>query len=384
MPHTDADLKNWHDWTNPDFFATARQGESRVIPLFLRQILPTRVLRTRITLTGWFLIIVSLGLGLAAYNNGSNILFLALSLLLSSLILSGFLSLINFRKLDWHLKVSTNLRAGEISSAGIDLSNQKTLFPSMNLCFLFQSDLAAQESEIYTRNALNPNESCTLKWSFKPEKRGQYELRVTGVRSKFPFGFLQRTVPSDLQANVKVWPARTNYTFSVFGSGHHKTTGSVRNKLGQGSDLLNIRSYEYGDTPRLIHWKATARTGRLMVRQLADEGESGYHLYVNSAQDLWDEVQFELLCSLVASLAEDLFHQGRLETVKLDASAPLKMRAKADLHGLFDQLAVLERYDRSADILTSQKPNQLTFGPSGEEGVIVYLGGDYAGQADVK
>ena len=50
---------------------------------------PQRGQRIRPTLPGVVLIGLSLGLGMAAYNSSSNILFITLSLLLSCLILSG-------------------------------------------------------------------------------------------------------------------------------------------------------------------------------------------------------------------------------------------------------------------------------------------------------
>jgi hypothetical protein len=100
MAGSHTELRRWHDWTDPDFFMEGRQRERRLVPLFLRQVLPKQHQRTKLTLTGWMLIIVSMGIGSAAYNTASNILFMTLSLLLSSLILSGILSLINFKKLN--------------------------------------------------------------------------------------------------------------------------------------------------------------------------------------------------------------------------------------------------------------------------------------------
>ena len=384
MPHSDVDLKNWHNWTDPDFFATVRQHESRVVPLFLRQILPARLLRTRMTLTGWCLIVVSLGLGLAAYNTASNILFLALSLLLGSLILSGILSWINFRKLNWNLRVPSNLRAGDAGVAEVDLVNEKAVFPSMSLCFQLESEMVAQKGTVYLKNTLNPGESRKLKWSVTPQKRGQFELRLSGVRSQFPFGFLQKTIVGNLHKNVIVWPAHIEYIFPISSGGQQLSTGAVKNRLGQGSDLLNIRPYERGDALRSIHWKATARTGQLMIRQLAEEGESGYHLYVHSDAVVWGESHFEQLCALVCSLAEDLFRCGRLKTVKLNDSDPLPIRTKHDLHILFDQVALLERLDPSANAFVNQQRNQLTFGPLSEAGVAIYLEGNYAGQTDIR
>ena len=384
MSHADADLKNWHDWTDPDFFATNRQQESNVIRLFLRQILPARLLRTRMTLTGWCLIVVSLCLGVAAYNTASNILFLALSLLLSSLILSGILSLINFKKLDWNLRAPASLRASEIGVAEIDLINKKAVFPSMSLCFRLQSEMVAQEETVYLKNALNPGESCKLKWSITPQRRGQFELRLSGVQSQFPFGFLQKTKGSNLHTTVIVWPARVEYTLTTSSSGQRMSTGATKNQPGQGSDLLNIRSYAHGDVPRFIHWKATARTGYLMVRQLVQEGESGYHLYVDSDAATWNETPFERLCSLVCSPAEALFHCGRLETVRLNDSAILPIRTKRDLYTLFDQLSVLERREKLVDSFANQQSNWLTFSPLAEDGVAIYLEGNHAGQTDIR
>lgn len=354
------------------------------MPLFLRQILPARLLRTRMTLTGWCLILVSFGLGTAAYNTASNILFLALSLLLSSLILSGILSVINFKKLDWNLKAPASLRAGEIGVAEIDLLNKKAVFPSMSLCFQLQSEMLAQEETVYLKNALNPGESCKLKWSITPQRRGQFELRLSGVQSQFPFGFLQKTIGSNLHATVIVWPARLEYTLATSGSGQRMSTSTAKNQPGQGIDLLNIRYYVHGDAPRFIHWKATARTGYLMVRQLVRDGESGYHLYVDSDAARWNEAQFERLCSLVCSLAEDLFHCERLETVRLNESVLLPIRTKRDLYTLFDQLSLLERREKLADSFVNQQSNWLTFSPLAEDGVAIYLGGNYAGQTNIR
>ena len=96
-------LKAWDDWTDPDFFTEGKQTEKRPIRFFLRQLASTNLQQTKLTITGWMLIFVALGIGSAAYNTASNILFMTLSLLLSSLVLSGILSLINFKKLDWSL-----------------------------------------------------------------------------------------------------------------------------------------------------------------------------------------------------------------------------------------------------------------------------------------
>ena len=79
---------------------------------------PRRGQRILPTLPGVVLIVLSFGIGMAAYNSSNNILFITLSLLLACLILSGVLSWLNFRGVEWRLQVSPPLRAGHARRSG--------------------------------------------------------------------------------------------------------------------------------------------------------------------------------------------------------------------------------------------------------------------------
>ncbi|HAH06624.1 MAG TPA: hypothetical protein DCM05_08890 [Elusimicrobia bacterium] len=48
--------------------------------------------------------------------------------------------------------------------------------------------------------------------------------------------------------------------------------GAARPKKGAGDDLYGIREYDESDDPRLINWKLSARTGRLLVNEFAEPG----------------------------------------------------------------------------------------------------------------
>lgn len=380
MANPNEELRSWHDWTDPEFFAAGRQQETRFLPLFLRQLLPVRILKTRLTLTGWCLIVVALGLGLAAYNTASNILFLTLSLLLSSLVLSGILSLINFRKLKWSLHAPAHLKVGEVGMAEVNLTNGKSLFPTMCICFRVETVLTGAEERLYMPQALGAGESTKLEWTFVPQQRGRFQLRLSGVESQFPFGFLQKTVGTASEEAVLVWPARIDYTFQASPGGQRIASGASRRNSGMGNDLLSIRPYERGDPPRLVHWKATARMRKLMIRQLAQEGESGYHLYIDPNAARWDAAQFETLCSLACSLADDLFHLGRLESVAVGDSGSIPVRSIHELHDFFDLLALLERQPDTVTPVSGLRSNRITFRPCGESGIAIYVEANQAGQ----
>ncbi len=373
------ELKIWHDWTDPDFFAGAEGREHRFIPLFLRQLLPARFRRTKLTLTGWILVLVAMGIGSAAYNTASNILFMTLSLMLSSLVLSGILSQINFRRLKWELHAPQHLQAGEVGMAEVDVSNGKTLFPTMSICFRVGSSASDLEKRLYLKQALGAGESTKLEWTFVPRKRGRCRVSLSGVESQFPFGFLLKVMGESLEEEVLVWPERIEHVFAPENGGRRFLSGASKRQAGMGSDLLKLRAYERGDPPRLVHWKATARMGKLMIRQLAEEGEGGFHLYLDPDASLWSGEQFEMLCSLACSLAEALFQIGRLETTRIAGEPPMRMRSLRDLHDFFDELAVLEPLRERSHPVSGSMPNLITFRPSGERDVTIYVNESNAG-----
>ena len=385
MPDAQTEMRRWHDWTDPDFFMEGRQGERRLIPLFFRQILPKQFQRTRLTLTGWMLIIVAMGIGSAAYNTASNILFMTLSLLLSSLVLSGILSLINFRKLDWTLKAPEHLQVGEVGMAEVALENKKRVFPSMSIVFQVSNSTQAGVSRLYLKHAVSAGQRASLEWTFTPARRGRFHIHLHGVDSKFPFGFLLKGIGQSVEESVLVWPARVDYTFHPQADGRRFQSGVSKRKAGAGSDLLNLRSYERGDPPRLIHWKATARMNKLMIRQLAQEGESGFHLRLDPSAADWSGAQVETLCSAACALAEDLFQAGRLDSVSVGGGEATATRGLRELHDFFDELALFgttgEEKRSGSNPAPVERRNTITFKPLGEGGVSIHVNGAQAGQA---
>ena len=92
------------------------------------------------------------------------------------------------------------------------------------------------------------------------------------MRTKFPFGFLQKTrhVDSEVEAVVypPVQPTEEFYEILPLVSGELESY-----QRGRGHDLYAIRDYQFNDSARHVDWKASARTGALQVREYAREDE---------------------------------------------------------------------------------------------------------------
>jgi len=389
---------------------------SLVYPATNHRVLPT--------VSGLVLIGLALGIGSAAYNAANNILFITLSLLLSCLILSGVMSWANLRGVSWLLLVPRPLRAGQEAPVTLELRNGKSLVPVYGLWFDLVARLVAagprrpeatiratsgqiraafarlerltERVTLFQRERLDPGGETRLDWRFTPARRGQVRVELTGVGSLFPFGFLRKSHGTAVRHEALVWPAPLEYQFIRAAAAPHSAEGARLARAGASNDLLALRRYQAGDSHRLVHWKASARLRRLMIRQYAAESTAAYFLRIDAAAGIWlREEQFERMCSFAATLAEDLFTETRLAGAAIDSGAAIAIRRVRDLEFFLDQLAMLEWKaegrgtgrpaqggmretgpDAGSALRAAQiRRNVITFAPEAARGVAAYVDG---------
>jgi uncharacterized protein (DUF58 family) len=307
--------------------------------------LPRRRERIRLTFAGYVLCIVGICLGMAAYNNASNILFLALSLTLAMLGLSGVLAWMNFRKLEWRMIPPSRLRVGEPAPVSVTVRNGRRHLPAFALRFGVSASPGVDRSIVRFRDPLDPGEEAARVWEFAPTARGETVLRLDGVTSSHPFALMEKTVGTPRMMRVIVWPARVAYAFEPETGRMLRREGDMHRK-GSGAELIGLREYLPGDAMRLIHWKASAKRGRLLIRETAEPGEAGFSLRFDSGMfTRAGDACFEKACSLAGTLAEDLFHKGKLTAVATGDDAFTPVKRIGDLHAFLDRLAALRRTD---------------------------------------
>ena len=347
---------------------------------------PHRGNRLLLTLPGGIVIAVAMGIAAAAYNTANNILFIALSLLLACMVFSGLLSWLNFKNLSWRLRVQPPLRAGRDHPVLVELHNNKQVLPAYGLWFEIGATGEKKAMRLPLRERLEARGETFLEWTLKPATRGRLTVELLTVGSLFPFGFLKKLIGSELKREVLVWPAPVEYQKFPLASWHQPGHVERASRAGQGSDLFALRTYARGDSHRQVHWKASARLRRLMVRQYAAETQTGFAIWVQTSSEAWARPeQFELMCSLAATMAEDLFRAGRLTSVAIDDEAPLPVRRAHDLERCLDRLALVKpaalSYQPSGGAPSVRRTNVLTFAPDGARGVLAYVDGEKAATA---
>jgi uncharacterized protein (DUF58 family) len=397
------------EWSGPG--GPARRSRFTWSAFLWSLVYPQRGHRILPTIPGVVLIALSFGIGTAAYNSSSNILFITLSLLLTCLILSGVLSWLNLRGVRWRLQLAPPLRAGHDAVVALDLRNGKRFLPTYGLWFEFggrpvapageqraeatitakgaevraalaQADAAESRGRMPLGGRLDPRGEGRVEWVVRPERRGRFRVELVSVGSLFPFGFLRKDIGTGVAVDTIVWPAPTEYRRHAVAAVRRVTGGERVARAGHGGDLLALRRYSAGDSHRMIHWKASARMRTLLVRQFAAENAEGYSIWLRTDAGLWPQPeQFELLISLVATLAEDLFRRSQLRDVAIDAEPPMSVRRVHDLEMLLNKLAVAQpaaQAERISSETTVAKQNVMTFVPEGVRGVAAYVDGQKA------
>lgn len=92
-----------------------------------------------------------------------------------------------------------------------------------------------------------------------------------------------------------------------------------------------LRDYVAGDDRRHVHWRTTARTGRLMVRQFEETRRSSLLVLLSvRAEDYAGEEDFETAVSVACSLAVDALRDGRqvrllTQETSLPTASPLRL-----------------------------------------------------------
>jgi uncharacterized protein (DUF58 family) len=153
--------------------------------------------------------------------------------------------------------------------------------------------------------------SATVCYRLLPVERGEYRFGPVQLRTSFPFGLVRRTVEHELPASLVVFPRKGTLMRRWTALSHqaHETVSERRPSRSSG-DFYGLRDYRNGDGRRHIHWRTSARRGKLTVRQFERPVHHDTAIYL----DLWqpdrpndvDRQAVETAVSFAATLVAEL------------------------------------------------------------------------------
>lgn len=180
---------------------------------------------------------------------------------------------------------------------------------------------------------LRPGASHREQITISAAKRGIIAVGPMTIGRGDPLGVLRRD---------HTWPGvQTIYVHPVTTAVPSASAGLMRDLEGAvtktivDSDLSfhAIRDYVPGDSRRHIHWRSTAKTGVMMVRQYEETRRSRIAVVMDLAASAFaNDAEFELGVSAAASLGLQSVRDGR--EVVISASAEIPEHAHGAVHSI--------------------------------------------------
>jgi len=233
---------------------------------FRRRLRPPR--RLTFTREGKIIVILAVGVGFAAINTGNNLLYLLLGWLLSFIIASGILSELTLRALKVERRPPPRVWAGEPFLMEVVIKNGKDNRASYSIEVEDLQGVTPIDKRCYF---LKIPEAKSQRTSYRHTfvRRGLYTLTGYRLATKFPFALFRKSRDVDAPLEVLVYPARVSVPRPP---PRAATRGdAVADKLGRRGEFFGLREHRVGDDRRDVHWKSSARSGRLLVREYEDE-----------------------------------------------------------------------------------------------------------------
>lgn len=131
-----------------------------------------------------------------------------------------------------------------------------------------------QRRDVLFRLKLAMGEGKNIRYKLRPTERGVYSFGHVRVFASTPIGLVQRRFTLCQLCDVKVYPSYLMLTrYELLAMSNNLTEMGIKKirKVGNHTEFEQIKDYVSGDDFRLINWRATARTSRLMVNVYQDE-----------------------------------------------------------------------------------------------------------------
>ena len=144
------------------------------------------------------------------------------------------------------------------------------------------------------------------------QRRGIVTVGPVLAVQRDPVGLLQREHSLTTPQDIHIHP-RTLRLGTVLHGVLRDIEGAVTQDLSSSDVAFHaLRDYVPGDDRRNVHWRTTARTGRLMVRQFEETRRSSLLVLLSTRQDDYTGGEdFETAVSIACSLAMDAIQDGR-------------------------------------------------------------------------
>jgi len=192
----------------------------------------------------------------------------------------------------------------------------------------------------------------SLRMPLDTSRRGQRPVGPYSVVHSDPWGVVRRVVASAEGGTLTVQPRTFQVRRSVTAAFEAGDSDAASRRSGD-QHFHALRDYVLGDEPRSVHWRSSARAGKLVVRQQVSAASTGTTVvldvdgsaYANGSKfgSSWDDELFESAVEVAASLvASQLGRTEQVHLVTTGRAASVTSASVGAANALLDVLSAVQ------------------------------------------
>ncbi len=227
---------------------------------------------------GFILLLFAVGLG--AINTGNNLLYLILAMCCSFIVVSGVLSEQTLNEITVQVTCPKVIYQNDFYPLNLEILNSKKRIPSFSLHVEFPPDPMGRYRIDQTAYSYQIPAQSSVKKNLRLTglRRGSVHIKTILLKTSFPFGFFVKTKSLAMDIEVLIFPAIKDVALPSPSEYSEEGEGTIGLA---GDDLYSIREYQPGDPMASVHWKSSAKTGTLRVKEFSRGGMHNYTLFLN-------------------------------------------------------------------------------------------------------
>lgn len=211
-----------------------------------------------------------------------------------------------------HLPTELELHAHQPLTVELDIRNTSRL-PALQIrggevCPLAP---ATERDQSFFISHIPARASVRVRYETRCARRGWFEFPPTPLITRAPFGFHSAARTVESPTGVLVFPEyRDLKRFPLFDK--IPAQENPFPQIGLTGEFMGVRDYRPSDSRRQVHWRSTARAGRLIVKEFAEETQPGLTIALDlrsaSVSGVDPHTSLELAVKIAATLARYAHH----------------------------------------------------------------------------
>jgi len=281
--------------------------------------------RVRLTRAGVYYLAILVVVAAVAVMRQINLMLILAGMLLGPLIYNWRLARRALRTLQIRRLLPQAVCARDLVVVQLEVAN---LSKRSSVCALRLVDQITSQGPVVSGESrevpllitfLGPGEKRIVTYEGRLEHRGRYRFGPLMVATQFPFGLIERRSVVPLEDELVVFPRIGRLTRKWYARRREHlegVPGRTQRESRLSHEFYGVRAWQRGDSLRWIHWRSSARHGKLVVRQFCSPRNRDVavivDLYRESASDdgtrKFEEI--ELAVSFAATVVRQLCREG--------------------------------------------------------------------------